>query len=158
MSGELSGEHEMPVLDSTVYTTKIEKRIVYGGGGIAPDIYVPTDSMEMSELMIKAQARISEYVFRTYISGKLDDLPAEADEFIDNWKVNDEILNGIISEITKETPEENLNNSLRNLIKNEVARIVFGEDAALEVALRNDGMVIQSLSAFSKNDIFAELK
>lgn len=158
VSGELSGEHEMPILDSTVYTTKIEKRIVYGGGGIAPDIYVPTDSTELSEIMIKAQARISEYVFRTYIKGKLDNLPEDSEDFIKDWEVNDEILKGILSEITSETPDENINSSMRNLIKNEIARIVYGEDAALEVALRNDGMVIQSMNAFSKNDIFAELK
>lgn len=42
-SGELSGKEEFHPSDSTKYYTE-GGRIVYGGGGISPDIFVPIDS------------------------------------------------------------------------------------------------------------------
>lgn len=35
--------------DSLKYTTKIQKRTVYGGGGIMPDVFVPMDTLGFSE-------------------------------------------------------------------------------------------------------------
>ncbi len=158
VSGELSGEHEIPIMDSTIYKTKIEKRIVYGGGGITPDIYVPTDTVELSETVIKAQAQISEYVFRAFINGEFGDVPESASEFVEEWNVNKKILSGLVADVSSKALNGNINSKLQNLLKKEVARIIFGENTALEVEMRKDGMVMQSLNAFSKNDIFAELQ
>lgn len=42
-SGELFDENKVALVDSTPYYTH-NKRVVYGGGGIKPDIYVPVDT------------------------------------------------------------------------------------------------------------------
>lgn len=47
-SGELLEEGHVQFPDSLKYTTLINKRIVYGGGGIMPDIFVPIDTNEYS--------------------------------------------------------------------------------------------------------------
>jgi carboxyl-terminal processing protease len=43
-SGELFDSSKILIIDSTQYLTN-NKRIVYGGGGIVPDIYVPLDTL-----------------------------------------------------------------------------------------------------------------
>lgn len=43
-SGELKGETHMNFPDSLKYTTKANKRIVYGGGGIMPDRFIAIDT------------------------------------------------------------------------------------------------------------------
>ena len=43
-SGELLSADSITVNDSLKYYTKLKKRIVYGGGGIIPDVFVPIDT------------------------------------------------------------------------------------------------------------------
>lgn len=48
-NGELTDEHNVHVEDSVKYQTKLNKRTVYGGGGIIPDIFVPLDTTHASD-------------------------------------------------------------------------------------------------------------
>jgi len=41
-SGEMISENEIPIIDSLAFKT-IGGRLVYGGGGIVPDIYIPSE-------------------------------------------------------------------------------------------------------------------
>ncbi|WP_251619882.1 S41 family peptidase [Odoribacter lunatus] len=43
-NGELLSADSIQVNDSLLYYTKLKKRVVYGGGGIIPDIFVPIDT------------------------------------------------------------------------------------------------------------------
>jgi carboxyl-terminal processing protease len=48
-NGELTDEQKVQVEDSVRYQTKLNKRTVYGGGGIIPDIFVALDTTHASE-------------------------------------------------------------------------------------------------------------
>jgi carboxyl-terminal processing protease len=45
-SGELLNASAFHFPDSLKYTTQLNKRSVYGGGGIMPDVYIPIDTVE----------------------------------------------------------------------------------------------------------------
>ena len=47
--GELTNRDSIHFLDSLKYSTKIEHRTVYGGGGIMPDIFVPLDTTRTNQ-------------------------------------------------------------------------------------------------------------
>jgi len=47
--GELTDEHMLFISDSVQYFTKMNKRVVYGGGGIIPDIFVALDTTASSD-------------------------------------------------------------------------------------------------------------
>jgi carboxyl-terminal processing protease len=47
--GELFNLDSLHLPDSLKYFTKYKKRVVYGGGGILPDIFVPVDTSYSSE-------------------------------------------------------------------------------------------------------------
>lgn len=47
--GEMMHEDSIHFADSLIYKTLINKRNVYGGGGIMPDVFVPLDTSEYSQ-------------------------------------------------------------------------------------------------------------
>lgn len=49
LNGEFSHADSIKLPDSLKYQTLITKRTVYGGGGIMPDIFVPIDTMEVTD-------------------------------------------------------------------------------------------------------------
>jgi carboxyl-terminal processing protease len=49
-SGELLSQDSISFPDSLKYQTLIKKRLVYGGGGIMPDVFVPIDTTGINEL------------------------------------------------------------------------------------------------------------
>lgn len=48
-TGELLSLENFDLPDSLRFTTNVKKRVVYGGGGILPDIFVPLDTTNASE-------------------------------------------------------------------------------------------------------------
>ncbi|HKK78606.1 MAG TPA: S41 family peptidase [Phaeodactylibacter sp.] len=62
-TGELQSEENIVILDSTEYYTD-NGRIVYAGGGIMPDVFVPIDSVSMDQQYLELRQYIPEFVFR----------------------------------------------------------------------------------------------
>lgn len=90
-SGELYDSSLAHLADTMPYYTN-EGRTVYGGGGIVPDIFVPLDSIKMSNYFTQIQPHIRTYMFQYYLRTK-EDLPYETvDEFIENFRLSDEML------------------------------------------------------------------
>jgi carboxyl-terminal processing protease len=56
-SGELMHEDSIHFVDSLKYYTLKERRVVYGGGGIMPDYYVPLDTTKYTRFHRELSAR-----------------------------------------------------------------------------------------------------
>ena len=90
-NGELYDSSLAHLADTVPYYTN-EGRTVYGGGGIIPDIFVPLDSIKMSNYFTQIQPHIRTYMFQYYLRTK-EDLPYETvDEFIENFRLSDDML------------------------------------------------------------------
>lgn len=50
LHGEMMHRDSINLPDSLIYKTLIKEREVYGGGGIMPDVFVPLDTLEYSDL------------------------------------------------------------------------------------------------------------
>jgi carboxyl-terminal processing protease len=62
-TGELLSANKISIKDSTkFYTTK--GRIVYGGGGIIPDVFVPLDTVQLSTFFLDARQMIPSFVLK----------------------------------------------------------------------------------------------
>jgi carboxyl-terminal processing protease len=73
-------------------------RIVYGGGGIAPDIYVPYDTVAMGEAMMKLYVKgtLSNFVYTWYIQHKQEfDRYKTTSELAANFKATDNEWNAL---------------------------------------------------------------
>ena len=90
--GEMQNQDSIIVLDSTRYYTE-DGRIVYGGGGITPDVFVALDPVLNNSYFVKTSQYIMEFSY-SYLNknrGKIGEY-ASADEFIKKYSVSDNLL------------------------------------------------------------------
>jgi carboxyl-terminal processing protease len=92
-SGELQDPEKIEIADSLKYTTP-KGKVVYGGGGIIPDVFVPVDSSMQNETLTYLHRRgfIGNFVFQTLERdrGAYDDFSKQA--FIDDFIVSDDLV------------------------------------------------------------------
>lgn len=94
-TGELYDFSLAHLADTIPYYTN-EGRTVYGGGGIIPDVFIPLDSLKMSNYFTQIQPHIRTYMFQYYLRTK-EDLPYETiEEFINNFHLTEETLEDFI--------------------------------------------------------------
>lgn len=101
-TGELVDADKMKVNDSLKYYTKINRRVVYGGGGIIPDIFVPLDT---TVNYIYSNNLVASGVVREFVSDYLDknrnDIKRKyktGDEYLKGFKVTDKMIDEIVKE------------------------------------------------------------
>ena len=94
-SGELFDEKKLKLTDSTQYFTA-DKRVVYGGGGITPDIFVPMDTLWNSKYYQKLVRTGSFNQFTlVYINDNRVAMQKKyptADAYIKNFSIDDSLL------------------------------------------------------------------
>jgi carboxyl-terminal processing protease len=78
--GEFMHEDSTMIRDTTVYKTA-KGRIVYGGGGIRPDVFVPLDTTEDFDYLYKVRIFVREFIYKQYSAqpGVLDEYKSLAD-------------------------------------------------------------------------------
>lgn len=108
VSGELFSGQQLSKADTTAYYTK-EGRVVYGGGGIIPDVFVPLDSSKASPYFAHLQPLIRKFVYQFYQANKPKpdggaSLLAYKDmeDFVDNFEISDQVFQNFQSIIKDE--------------------------------------------------------
>lgn len=134
-SGEFSSADSIHFEDSLRYETLRNRRIVYGGGGIMPDVFVPVDTTAYTDYYrdLVAKGVINKYTL-SYIDDNRKALRKQyRDEqsFIDNFSVTEPMLDALVAVGVTEGVEENkeqlaLSDPLiRAIVKALVARDLF---------------------------------
>ena len=92
-SGELLDPEKMEVADSLKFTTP-KGKVVYGGGGIIPDVFVPIDKSMQNETLTYLQRRgfIANFVFQTLERDRAAYDGFSRQLFIDTFQVNDDLV------------------------------------------------------------------
>jgi carboxyl-terminal processing protease len=107
--------------DSLKYYTP-QKRLVYGGGGIMPDIFIPADTSMISDYYVDIQRKGLMYLFSLQLLDRSrDSLMVKyknADSFVKNFVVDSVFLNKFIAYVDKELKEEKKNKVTDTLNKN----------------------------------------
>ncbi len=147
--------------DRPTYTTA-GGRTVYGGGGIHPDIEIePTRVSRIAALMYRAPLRLFFRYGVRYAAGHAAEIPADFDDFNDNFVVTDEMVDDFVAfvrsdgirepfdendvALTDEAFDEKALEDLRIYIKSDVAAAVWGGDTGREVLLRYDDQVMRTI-------------
>lgn len=90
-NGELYDESKVEIEDTTRYLTT-GGRVVYGGGGIQPDIFVPLDSFLLNTYFIRLNQQVPAFAFR-YLEANRNALEKTTlEEFVQNFAVSDNLL------------------------------------------------------------------
>jgi len=107
-SGELINGQQLNKADTTPYYTK-EGRVVYGGGGIIPDVFVPLDTSKANPYFAHLQPYIRQFVYQFYQQNKPrpdngNSVLAYKDmeDFVDNFEITDPVFQSFQSSIEEE--------------------------------------------------------
>lgn len=148
-SGELSSEEKMSIVDSTEYFTS-GGRVVYGGGGVMPDVFVPIDTHLLDDEYLQLRQYVPQFVFRF-----LDEHRAEFDYTLENFKnkfqVNDAMLQELHSYAQSQGMEElTLQNrdsekELKLFIKARIAKHLFDDEGFYSIWNEDDDMIKKAL-------------
>lgn len=153
--GELMHADSIHFPDSLKYMTKRLGRVVYGGGGIMPDIFVPIDTTGYSDyyrdlvakgIVIKATTR--------YIEKHRKDLQRKYkkfETFYDKFVIDETFLKELIALAEKENVKFNKEQYelslplLKNQLKALIARDLWDMNEYFQIINQTDNVVNQSL-------------
>ncbi len=157
--GEFAHSDSISFPDSLKYTTLIEKRTVYGGGGIFPDIFVPLDTTRYSTYY---RTIVAKGVFNTTISDYIDKnrkslLKKYPDfaSFNSEFEVPQSIIFNMINNANKEKIEYNeaefkqSEPILRKQIKAVIAQSLYGTNYYFEVMQSENDALQQAIKLFT---------
>ncbi len=161
--GELQCADSIDFPDSLKYETLIKKRVVYGGGGIMPDVFVPLDTTGFSDYYQNVIAKgvlnktISKYFLENEKSLKRNYKSVE--DFVGNYNVEESLLcnlktNAQVAGIEFDQEQYDRSKSLiEMLIKAIVARDLWDSSAYFQVMNEQDQMMKKSLEILQNGEI-----
>ena len=107
-AGELTNADSIHFADSLKYNTLKEHRIVYGGGGIMPDYFVPLDTTKYTRYHreLAAKSIVLQQNLR-YVDGKRKELKKRYPDFA-TFKAQYEVPQSLVDQIMKEGEKQNI--------------------------------------------------
>ena len=150
-NGELEYADSIHVVDSLKFTTP-KGKVVYGGGGIVPDVFVPFDRSYQTKYYshIIYSGLINNFAFdyadkhRESLMELKENKNASEDYFIHKWKISpalfDEFVMFTSSGGNTPTPEDMAKSGkmIKNYLKALIGRNVFGNEAYYQVINKGD--------------------
>jgi len=165
--GELIHPDSIKFPDSLKFLTN-KKRVVYGGGGIMPDVFIPWDSTIVSDYYLDLRRKnvinlfVGEYVDKnrqslqaSYPGFKVFDI---------NFKTDEEFLKAFFELAEKQNVKfdekgyaasEKL---IKSQIKGLIAEKLWSLNAYYQVVNQNDEEVIKAVEVIGDNSLFDKLK
>lgn len=102
-NGEFMHRDSIKLPDSLQFKTLLLGRTVYGGGGIMPDVFVPLDTLELSEMYRKISRK---GIFNTFSFNYVDDHRDELNSkyknfevFKTDFKIEGDVLDAFLAEV-----------------------------------------------------------
>lgn len=147
-NGELISRDSIKVNDSLKYTTP-KGRIVYGGGGIIPDVFVSIDTLGTFNGVW--YANLSPFIFKYIDNHRKEMNKWELYDFVENFDKNDNIFNQYIAELDLTAPiSPKGKEDLKRYFKAIMARNLFDETGYFMIIQKNDNMILKVLELDSK--------
>lgn len=151
-NGELLDGENIELEDSTIYYTQIEKREVYGGGGIFPDIFVPLDTALFNIYVNRLRSYVPEFIY-SYYSAENEQFKQyeSAADFNKRYYINDVLFNQFISFCEEKGWEgdkallPNYNETIKNVLKAFIAKQLFKNDGYFMVMNQRDPVVLEAI-------------
>ncbi len=164
--GELFNKDSIHFPDSLKYETH-NGRIVYGGGGIMPDVFVPWDSTRFNKMYTDF---VRKGVYNEFVNNYLDAHRIELENkyknlksFIKNFKVTDDIFNDFLALAEKKkvkinTKELEPNKDFYKLqIKALLGRNLFNQSAYFNILAPMDEEINQALKLIQNTKEYENL-
>ncbi|MFK7952132.1 MAG: S41 family peptidase [Ekhidna sp.] len=161
-SGELYSADSIKNNDSLVYKTD-KGRLVYGGGGITPDYFVPLDSIGNSRYLNRlfSTNSVQEYTV-SYVEENRKQLDEMGfDSFRESFSVSDKMMDELVqvAETNKlklnEKEFKRSNELIRLLVKAYIARGVWDNEGFYPIFNEQDEIYLKAITLMSEADKIA---
>ncbi|MGB3780623.1 MAG: S41 family peptidase [Tunicatimonas sp.] len=161
--GELINPDSIHFEDSLKYETS-KGRVVYGGGGIMPDYFVPLDTTNSRNkflIALYSTNAVREYTLLYYQNNKAKLEGMTYDEFYNNFEVSDKMLGKIVDLVDESeveyTPKdyEAGKERLRDQVKALIARSVWGNEGAYPIYNQRNNVLQEALKLFDQAEKLA---
>lgn len=166
-SGEMFNADSIVFADSLKYNTLLNRRTVYGGGGIMPDIFVPVDTSFHYAYGNRLRRNNIVYNFALdYIDKHREEIKAKYPRFKDfesKFEITDDIIDDIAANGEKEGIEKNaesllfVKNDLKKEVKAYIARDLFSRDDFYKILYRDDETVLEAVKVLSNQKDYNKL-
>jgi carboxyl-terminal processing protease len=149
-SGELLSRDSIKVVDSLKFKTP-KGKIVYGGGGIIPDVFVAIDTTSyMSSFYFNT---VNNFAF-DYVDNKRKELSKwTVDSFVTEFDKDEAVLDSYLSSIKdKANPSFKTKKSVKKYLKASIANVLFGDVGFYRIIHQDDKMLQKVLELESKQE------
>jgi carboxyl-terminal processing protease len=158
-NGEMMEADSIKFADQEKFTTP-GGRIVYGGGGITPDVFVPIDTTGKSLGWLYhyfGYGQLDRFAFE-YVDKRRDEFSkAKLSEFKANFQVTDTIVKQILQFTGLEIGLDGINEPTMLILKTRtkalIARNLWGEAGLYPILYTNDPMVLKAEMLLKKTPI-----
>ncbi len=155
--GELTTSDSIQQTDTARFYTA-SGRLVYGGGGIQPDFFVPIDPLSKNDYFNQLRPWFHEYAYRYYSMYKRDIKFSEWRDYQRTFKISDFAFNDFIKYTEKQGVQKQNNEiptireAIRKQIKARIARLLFGDEGYYGILNDNDPMINEALNVLKQKD------
>jgi len=160
-TGELTGKDTDEVADTVPYYTA-NHRVVYGGGGIKPDVYVPYDTSHISASLLnmifsdELRASIWDYFLHNRSKLKFTSIEDFNNSFTGDNEIEDNYLSTLNPEarkrVSKELGRPGFKEYLNVQVRAQVARFLFKDNGYYAVSVKEDEVVNKALSVLRSDE------
>ena len=163
LNGELSEEDKIEIADSTRFFTD-NGHVVYGGGGITPDIFVPLDTFLLREDYLRWRQYAAGFIFRySEQNPELTDR-YDLDAFVSNYEIPDHVYADYLAyaqeqgEDTDQPTNTRVVRELKRFLKARLGRQLFTEEGFFAVWNKEDDMVQEAMRVLRADNPLAEAR
>lgn len=159
-SGELKSVDSIKVADSLKFTTP-KGKVVYGGGGIIPDVFVPIGTNEEESIEVFENAGLfSFFIFQYLDKNRLEYAAFSKEEFENDFKVDDILFEQFIDyTIARNLKLDyyDFEDKIKRYLKATLAEQLFSANSYAKIKGQEDSMLKEVLeldapSDFGQND------
>lgn len=147
-NGELLSKDSIKVVDSLQYKTP-KGKIVYGGGGIIPDVFVAIDTTSyMSGFYFNS---VNNFAFDYVDSNRKKLEKWTLNNFIDNFDKDNAVFNAYLTKIKdRANPSIKTKQSIEKYLKASIANVLFGDLGFYKIIHQEDKMIQKVLELETK--------
>src|SRR5690554_332386 len=148
-NGELLHADSIKVADSLRYVTP-KGKVVYGGGGIIPDVFIPKDtSMENETIQyVSRSGFLSYFIFEYLEKNRILFSGMNFEDFRTQFEVDDKLSNEFLEYAKFDEAQIDLSNyteELKRTIKANIAQQLFGPNEYAIILNEKDPMILKVL-------------
>lgn len=155
-SGELQSADKMLVVDSTAFYTD-NGRVVFGGGGISPDVFVPIDTAIVNNSYLQLQQYLPQFIFQYIKTAEAELRAYSMSDFMSSYQVSAALMGEFIAYGKSKGAELDgplspaVDRAMRHLLKARLAKYLFESEGFYRVWNQEDAVVREALKAMAKS-------